>query len=46
MNLFDSPGGDAPAFLPFPNMGAHNPSGAGDLPFDFGSGDGTNGDTC
>ncbi len=39
MNLFDSPGGDAPAFLPFPNMGAINPSGADDLPFDFGSGD-------
>ena len=37
MNLFDSPGGDAPAFLPFPNMGASNPSGADDLPFDFGS---------
>ncbi|WP_018620085.1 DNA polymerase I [Spirosoma luteum] len=35
MNLFDSP--DAPAFLPFPNMGAVNPSGAEDLPFDFGS---------
>ena len=38
MNLFDSPGGDSPAFLPFPNMGALNPSGADDLPFDFGSG--------
>lgn len=37
MNLFDSPGGDSPAFLPFPNMGAINPSGADDLPFDFGS---------
>ncbi len=39
MDLFDSPGGDAPAFLPFPNMGAVNPSGADDLPFDFGSED-------
>ncbi|QHW00687.1 DNA polymerase I [Spirosoma endbachense] len=39
MNLFDSPGGDTPAFLPFPNMGALKPSGANDLPFDFGSGD-------
>jgi DNA polymerase-1 len=39
MNLFDSPGGDAPAFLPFPNMGMNNPSGADDLPFDFGSAD-------
>ncbi|QJW89568.1 DNA polymerase I [Spirosoma taeanense] len=39
MDLFDSPGGDAPAFLPFPNMGALNPSGAGDLPFDFNSPD-------
>ena len=39
MNLFDSPGGDSPAFLPFPNMGALNPSGADDLPFDFGSGE-------
>ncbi|GAB3886747.1 DNA polymerase I [Spirosoma agri] len=38
MNLFDSPGGDTPAFLPFPNMGALKPSGADDLPFDFGSG--------
>ena len=38
MNLFDSPGGDTPAFLPFPNMGALNPSGADDLPFDFSSG--------
>ena len=37
MNLFDSPGGDSPAFLPFPNMGVVNPSGADDLPFDFGS---------
>ena len=37
MNLFDSPGGDSPAFLPFPNMGAVNPSGADDLPFDFSS---------
>ncbi|MCK8490479.1 DNA polymerase I [Spirosoma sp. RP8] len=42
MDLFNSPGGDAPAFLPFPNMGrsgdpALNPSGAEDLPFDFGS---------
>ena len=42
MNLFDSPaedspGGNSPAFLPFPNMGALNPSGADDLPFDFGS---------
>ncbi|CAN5654845.1 hypothetical protein BH09BAC4_BH09BAC4_24150 [soil metagenome] len=36
MNLFDSP--DRPAFLPFPNMGSSNPSGADDLPFDFGSG--------
>lgn len=33
MNLFDSP--DRPAFLPFPNMSAVNPSGADDLPFDF-----------
>ncbi|MFD2574209.1 DNA polymerase I [Spirosoma soli] len=39
MDLFDSPGGDTPAFLPFPNMGAVNPSGADDLPFDFGSDD-------
>ena len=39
MNLFDSPGGDAPAFLPFPNMGAVKPSGADDLPFDFDSAD-------
>jgi len=39
MNLFDSPGGDSPAFLPFPNMGAVNPSGADDLPFDFDSPD-------
>ncbi|GAB3808277.1 hypothetical protein GCM10028819_46980 [Spirosoma humi] len=43
MNLFDSPGRsadavDTPAFLPFPNMGALNPTGADDLPFDFGSG--------
>ncbi|WP_461066345.1 DNA polymerase I [Spirosoma horti] len=38
MNLFDSPNGDSPAFLPFPNMGALNPTGADDLPFDFGSG--------
>ncbi|GAB4032020.1 DNA polymerase I [Spirosoma jeollabukense] len=38
MNLFDSPGGDSPAFLPFSNMGSSNPSGADDLPFDFGSG--------
>ncbi len=37
MNLFDSPGDEAPAFLPFPNMGAIEPSGADDLPFDFGS---------
>ncbi len=43
MNLFDSspndesPGVDSPAFLPFPNMGAVTPSGADDLPFDFGS---------
>ena len=37
MSLFDSPGGDSPAFLPFSNMGAVNPSGADDLPFDFGS---------
>ncbi|GAB4022534.1 DNA polymerase I [Spirosoma koreense] len=37
MNLFDSPGGEAPAFLPFPNMSAVNPSGADDLPFDFSS---------
>ena len=37
MNLFDSPGGDQPAFLPFPNMGAVNPSGTDDLPFDFSS---------
>ncbi|MBD2753468.1 DNA polymerase I [Spirosoma validum] len=37
MNLFDSSGGDAPAFMPFPNMSAVNPSGADDLPFDFGS---------
>ncbi|GAB4050942.1 DNA polymerase I [Spirosoma litoris] len=37
MNLFDSPGGNSPAFIPFPNMGAVNPSGADDLPFDFGS---------
>ena len=37
MNLFDSPGGDGPAFLPFSNMGASKPSGADDLPFDFGS---------
>jgi DNA polymerase-1 len=42
MNLFDSPGGDAPAFLPFPNMGMTNPSGADDLPFDFGSSDSPN----
>ncbi|WP_020595119.1 DNA polymerase I [Spirosoma panaciterrae] len=35
MNLFDSP--DRPAFLPFPNMSAVNPSGADDLPFDFDS---------
>ncbi|GAB3996032.1 hypothetical protein GCM10028807_37760 [Spirosoma daeguense] len=35
MNLFDSPGGDTPAFMPFPNMSAANPSGAADLPFDF-----------
>ncbi|GAB3711389.1 hypothetical protein GCM10027592_48900 [Spirosoma flavus] len=40
MNLFDSPGGDTPAFMPFPNMSAVNPSGADDLPFDF-SGDTT-----
>lgn len=39
MNLFVSPGGDTPAFLPFPNMGAVTPSGADDLPFDFGSPD-------
>ncbi len=44
MNLFDSsgadsPGGNGPAFLPFPNMGAVNPSGADDLPFDFDSPD-------
>ncbi|GAB3752230.1 DNA polymerase I [Spirosoma pomorum] len=39
MNLFDSPGGEAPAFLPFPNMGMSNPSGADDLPFDFDSAD-------
>ena len=39
MNLFDSPGGDSPAFLPFPNMGAMKPSGADDLPFDFDSPD-------
>ena len=43
MNLFDlspndeSPGVDSPAFLPFPNMGAVTPSGADDLPFDFGT---------
>ena len=37
MNLFDSPGDESPAFLPFPNMGAVAPSGADDLPFDFGS---------
>jgi DNA polymerase-1 len=37
MNLFDSPGGNEPAFMPFPNMGAANPSGADDLPFDFGT---------
>lgn len=37
MNLFDSPDSDSPAFLPFPNMSAVNPSGADDLPFDFGS---------
>ena len=37
MNLFDSPGGDSPAFLPFPNMSAVKPSGADDLPFDFGN---------
>ena len=37
MNLFDSPGTDAPAFLPFSNMGAVQPSGADDLPFDFDS---------
>ncbi|PRY35505.1 DNA polymerase I [Spirosoma oryzae] len=42
MSLFDSPGDENPAFLPFPNMGrsgdpAVNPSGASDLPFDFGS---------
>ncbi|GAB2560199.1 DNA polymerase I [Spirosoma areae] len=35
MDLFDSPGGDSPAFLPFPNMSALKPSGADDLPFDF-----------
>ncbi|MBD2702435.1 DNA polymerase I [Spirosoma sp. BT702] len=35
MNLFDSPGGNTPAFMPFPNMSAVNPSGADDLPFDF-----------
>ncbi len=35
MNLFDSPGDASPAFLPFPNMSAVNPSGSGDLPFDF-----------
>jgi DNA polymerase-1 len=39
MNLFDSPGGDQPAFLPFPNMSAVKPSGADDLPFDFDSAD-------
>lgn len=39
MNLFDSPGGDTPAFLPFSNMGALTPSGADDLPFDFDSED-------
>ncbi|WP_420148316.1 DNA polymerase I [Spirosoma sp.] len=39
MNLFDSPGGNAPAFMPFPNMSAVNPSGADDLPFDFDSAD-------
>ncbi len=37
MNLFDSPGDESPAFLPFSNMGAVNPSGADELPFDFGS---------
>jgi DNA polymerase-1 len=37
MNLFDSPGGDTPAFLPFPNMSAVKPTGADDLPFDFDS---------
>lgn len=37
MNLFDSPGGDTPAFLPFPNMSAVKPSGSDDLPFDFDS---------
>lgn len=39
MDLFDSPGGDRPAFLPFPNMGAVEPSGADELPFDFDSED-------
>lgn len=39
MDIFDSPGGDTPAFLPFPNMGALQPSGADDLPFDFDSPD-------
>jgi DNA polymerase-1 len=39
MDLFDSPGGDTPAFLPFPNMSALKPSGADDLPFDFNSAD-------
>ena len=39
MNLFDSPGGDTPAFLPFPNMSAVEPTGATDLPFDFDSPD-------
>ncbi|GAB3643050.1 DNA polymerase I [Spirosoma arcticum] len=37
MDLFDSPGGDTPAFSPFSNMGAVKPSGADDLPFDFDS---------
>jgi DNA polymerase-1 len=45
MNLFDSPGGDSPAFLPFPNMGMANPSGADELPFDFGSADASGVDT-
>ncbi|GAB3506469.1 hypothetical protein GCM10027341_39570 [Spirosoma knui] len=39
MDLFDSPGDDQPAFLPFPNMSAVNPSGADDLPFDFSADD-------
>ena len=39
MDLFDSPGGDTPAFLPFPNMSAVQPTGADDLPFDFDSAD-------